>query len=90
MNAKQAANAAEFRNVYRTRYKTKTWMVWEYLKRYGTITQQEALEAFDCYRLAARIADLKQKGERIGSAKTKGGYAQYYIIEEEKDERREI
>ena len=80
MNAKQAANAAEFRNVYRTRYKTKTWMVWEYLKRYGTITQQEAIEAFDCYRLAARIADLKQKGERIGSTKTKDGYSQYYIV----------
>lgn len=38
-----------------------------HLKRFGSITQLEAVEEYGCYRLSARIADLKAKGYKIVS-----------------------
>lgn len=40
-------------------------MVLDWLKEYGTITAQEAVEVLDVYRLSARIYDLRAKGHKI-------------------------
>jgi hypothetical protein len=37
----------------------------DYLRKNGSITQAEAVERFGCYRLGARIWDLKRRGIRI-------------------------
>lgn len=34
----------------------------EYMKTHGSITQAEAVSAFHCYRLGARIFELKERG----------------------------
>ena len=44
---------------------TQTTAVLEYLNRYGTITPLDALREIGCFRLAARIHDLEQKGYHI-------------------------
>ena len=36
-----------------------------HLENYGSLTAIEALELFDCFRLAARINDLKEAGHDI-------------------------
>lgn len=33
----------------------------EYMQKHGSITPQEALSEFGCFRLAARISELKNK-----------------------------
>lgn len=38
-----------------------------HIKRYGSITQAEAVHFYGCYRLGARIADLKKQGVPIVS-----------------------
>ena len=35
------------------------------MKDYGSITAAEAMSEFGCYRLAARISDLKNEGYEI-------------------------
>ena len=40
-------------------------MVLDWLKEYGTITAQEAVEVLNIYRLSARIYDLRAKGHKI-------------------------
>lgn len=37
-------------------------LILEHLKRYGSITQKETAERYNCYRLAARIKDLRDEG----------------------------
>lgn len=37
------------------------------MKDYGSITAAEALSEFGCFRLAARISDLKKMGYEINS-----------------------
>ncbi len=67
--------------------------VLEYLKRFGSITQLEAIRDIGCMRLAARIADLREKGYGIGvrmkTEKNRYGnkvsFAEYYL-EEDKHE----
>ena len=62
-------------------------MVKEYMERRGSITQAEAIEAFGCYRLGARIADLKERGVAVGRIMEEGQnrfgertrYARYFI-----------
>lgn len=44
---------------------TQKEMILEYLKKYGSITQAEAIAALGCYRLPARIGELKARGIRI-------------------------
>ena len=34
----------------------------KYLRKYGFITQKDAIKEFDCYRLAPRIYDLRNLG----------------------------
>lgn len=43
----------------------QTMQIYEYMKTHGSITQRDAVREFECYRLAARIADLKADGVRI-------------------------
>lgn len=37
----------------------------EYLKSHRGISQAEAIDAFGCYRLGARVFDLKKKGYKV-------------------------
>ena len=63
--------------------------VLSYMKRFGSITQLEALADIGCMRLASRISDLRQQGVPIGrrmkTGKNRYGddvtFAEYYLIE---------
>ena len=44
----------------------------QYLKWYASITPLEALSAFGCFRLSARIADLRSKGYPITTEISEG------------------
>lgn len=65
--------------------KTQCEMIHEYLIRFGEITPLEALSAIGCYRLSARIADLRAKGINITTEINKGKkqYAIYKLEEED-------
>ena len=65
--------------------------VLEYMRRFGSITQLQALQDIGCMRLASRITDLRQQGYAIGrrikTSKNRYGdsvsFAEYYLIEED-------
>ena len=68
---------------------TQTQRVLDYLRKHGSITQQDAINAFSCYRLAAKIFDLRQDGYVIKTEKvpfandyTNGYYAVYTLVGE--------
>lgn len=44
---------------------TQKQMILEHLKLAGSITPGQALEEYGCFRLSARIADLKDDGYAI-------------------------
>ncbi len=44
---------------------TQCQRIIQYMKDYGSITAAEAMSEFGCYRLAARISDLKNEGYEI-------------------------
>lgn len=44
---------------------TQHEMIMEYLYDRGSITQMEACSELGCYRLAARISDLRKRGVKI-------------------------
>ena len=75
MSSNREVNALAYRELYRggRRYKTQVQMVYEYMIRYGSITQKEAATGFECYCLAERIRDLREKGYNIVSTATRGG-----------------
>ena len=62
-------------------------LILDYLEKNGSITQQEAVKSFGCYRLGARIWELKQEGHKItrvmeSSANRYGiitTYARYFL-----------
>ena len=64
--------------------------VLEYMRRFGSITQLEAIRDIGCMRLAARIADLRDQGYAIGrrmkQEKNRYGntvsFAEYYLEED--------
>ena len=70
---------------------TQCVKVLEYMRRFGSITQLEALADIGCMRLASRISDLRQQGypigRRIKTGKNRYGdsvsFAEYYLIEED-------
>lgn len=66
--------------------KTQTEMILEYLQKFGEISAIEALTAIGCFRLAARIADLRADGHRISTTMSGDGQKSYaiYKLEEEK------
>ncbi len=39
--------------------------IFEHLKKHGHITPLQALELYGCFRLAARIGDLREEGYAI-------------------------
>ena len=68
---------------------TQNEMILAYLEKYGSITQAEAMASIGCYRLGARIWDLRHDGHRI-SAELESGtnrhgepvkYARYTLME---------
>lgn len=66
---------------------TQNQKVYEYMKEHGKISQRDAVK-FGCYRLSARIHDLKEIGFKIVTEtkyfKTKDGaghYAEYRLAE---------
>lgn len=62
-------------------------MILEYMQKNGSITQAEAINSFGCYRLGARIWDLKQRGVDIRRIMESGVnrfgdrtvFARYYV-----------
>ena len=40
-------------------------MILEYMERNGSITQAEAMNALGCFRLGARIWELRRRGVKI-------------------------
>jgi len=67
--------------------RSQTEYVAEYLDMYGSITALEALSAFGCFRLAARIADLRADGYNITTDMVRGkkSYAIYRMEEEDEE-----
>lgn len=43
----------------------QTERIKQYIEEFGSITQKEAVSEIGCYRLSARIADLKAEGYEI-------------------------
>ncbi len=63
--------------------KTQNEKIKAYLSKGKSITQIDALNKFGCFRLAARIADLRNEGVNIATKNvTKEGktFASYSII----------
>ena len=64
-------------------------LIMMYMKDHGSITPLDALREFGCMRLAARIADLRERGHRIESIPesntnrygNKIRYSRYYLDE---------
>lgn len=88
MSSKREVNALAYRELYRggRRYKTQVQMVYEYMIRYGSITQKEAAVGFECYCLAERIRDLREKGYNIVSTKADDGNYTIYMVERKEAE----
>jgi uncharacterized protein YjhX (UPF0386 family) len=63
--------------------KSQNERILQHLKRGGKITPLDALEKFGCFRLAARISDLRKDGHLISTENlTKDGktFASYKYI----------
>lgn len=69
---------------------TQCQQVLDYMRRFGSITQFEALRDIGCMRLASRISDLRGQGYAIGrrmkTMKNRYGkdvsFAEYYLEED--------
>lgn len=61
---------------------TQNAKILAHLKRGETITPKDALALFSCFRLAARIGDLRKLGHDIRTRLTKDGYAEYWLHRE--------
>ena len=69
---------------------TQCEKVLDYMRRFGSITQIEALQDIGCMRLASRISDLRCQGYAIGrrikTGKNRYGdsvsFAEYYLEED--------
>ena len=73
--------------------KSQTEAILQYLLQGHSITPLEALELFGCFRLGARIADLKKMGYKIDAkydvdTHTKKRYASYRIVGDSDVEKR--
>ena len=69
--------------------RSQTQRVLDYMRQHGSISQQEAIEAFSCYRLAAKIFELRRDKYVIKTEKvpftnnyTSGYYAVYTLVGE--------
>ena len=65
--------------------KSQLYLIRRHLKAGRTITPAEAMAAFSCYRLAARIHDLRKTGMVIKTVEKSDGvggkYAEYSLVE---------
>jgi hypothetical protein len=67
---------------------SQTAQVLQYLKKHRRgMTQIDAIEKFKCYRLSARIAELREKGFDIrtdmeDNTENTGKHARYFLLEE--------
>ncbi len=62
---------------------TQNEQILDYLKSGKSITPLEALEFFQCFRLSARIFDLRSDGHNIitkNITNDKKTYAQYHLL----------
>ena len=84
----RTARAKYFRQEYYTdnadNY-TQCEFLLQYLQKFDSITPLEALNAFGCFRLSARIADLRADGHVITTEIHKGkkNYAIYRLEDDE-------
>ena len=61
---------------------SQCYAILAHLMTRGSITQMEAVDNYRCYRLSARIANLREKGARIETEKVKSKqsyYARYWL-----------
>ena len=49
--------------------KTQNQIILSYLQKGKSLTAMDALKLFGCFRLAARVSDLKEMGEKIVSSR---------------------
>ena len=79
----RSARAKYFRQEYYTEDQTQCEFLLQYLQKFGSITPLEALNAFGCFRLSARVADLRADGHVINTEIHKGkkNYAIYRLEE---------
>ena len=59
----------------------------KYMEEHGSITQMEAVSEFNCYRLSARIHDLRKTGVNIETKNERnknnsGTHARYFLIKD--------
>lgn len=60
-----------------------------YMRKQGGITAMDALKLCGCFRLSARIHDLRRDGHRIVTEtvrRNNSNFAQYWLMEDEADE----
>lgn len=63
---------------------TQTEQILEHLRKQGSINPMLALKLYGCFRLAARISDLKEQGYLISSimcSRRGKRYAAYSLVE---------
>ena len=64
--------------------KTQNKEILEYLRTGNTLTPIQALKKFNCFRLGARIYDLKEKGYSIQTKMISDGrkrFAEYKLVD---------
>lgn len=78
---KGAAEASTTTHQNNTRKKSQKQLILDYLLDGNEITPMDALNMFGCFRLGARIADLRDEGYDIKTriAKTDKRYAIYTL-----------
>lgn len=62
---------------------TQNNQILEYMEKGNSITAMEALDLFGCFRLSARIKDLKDQGKKIDKvmlANNGKRYAKYFMV----------
>ena len=82
--ADRFVNADEYSRVYDKKKMTQKEACLDYLERYGSITPLEALTAFNSFRLAALICELRKDGYLIDMRLNDTGkrYAIYTLARE--------
>ncbi len=73
---------------------TQCERILRHLQDYGSITQAEAVTEYGCYRLGARIWDLKAQGIPIRSERVTGknrydksvSFSRYSIVKTERED----
>lgn len=51
-----------------------------HLRRHKTINPLQALDKYGCYRLAARISELREQGHKILTERKQGKCATYRLV----------